>query len=98
MDLEAKNINEMLHNSSVKAVKMLITEPVAFAFGLWILFRMVCDLSLSFGNTNHIRGVAWLERGCGRLTIYFPVHRCYHRFRCQLSPDPEIQADHESKG
>jgi MFS family permease len=38
MDLEAKNINEMLHNSSVKAVKMLITEPVAFAFGLWIAF------------------------------------------------------------
>ena len=38
MDLEAKNIKEMLHNSSVKAVKMLATEPVVFAFGLWIAF------------------------------------------------------------
>lgn len=38
MDLEAKNIKEMLHNSSVKAVKMLVTEPVVFAFGLWIAF------------------------------------------------------------
>lgn len=38
MDLEAKDIKEMLHNSSVKAVHMLITEPVVFAFGLWIAF------------------------------------------------------------
>jgi len=38
MDLDAKNIKEMLHNSSVKAVKMLITEIVVFAFGLWIAF------------------------------------------------------------
>jgi hypothetical protein len=38
MDLEAKDIKEMLHNSSVKAVHMLITEPVVFAFGLWIGF------------------------------------------------------------
>lgn len=38
MDLEAKNLKEMLHNSSVKAVKMLATEPVVFAFGLYIAF------------------------------------------------------------
>jgi hypothetical protein len=38
MDLEAKNIKEMLHNSSIKAVNMLATEPVVFAFGLWIAF------------------------------------------------------------
>ena len=50
---------------------------------------MVCDLSLPFGPTNHIRGEAWLKRGCGGLTIYIPVHRRYHRFRCQLSPDQE---------
>ncbi|KAE8155262.1 major facilitator superfamily domain-containing protein [Aspergillus avenaceus] len=37
-DLEAPNIKVMLHNSSVKAIKMLITEPVVFAFGLWISF------------------------------------------------------------
>jgi len=38
MDLEAKGLKEMLHNSSVKAVKMLITEPVVFSFGFWIAF------------------------------------------------------------
>ncbi|RAH82001.1 MFS transporter [Aspergillus japonicus CBS 114.51] len=37
-DLEAPSLKHMLHNSSVKAIKMLITEPVVFAFGLWIAF------------------------------------------------------------
>jgi MFS family permease len=34
IDFEAKNIKEMLHSSPIKAVHMLITEPVVFAFGL----------------------------------------------------------------
>ncbi|RDW59523.1 hypothetical protein BP6252_12610 [Coleophoma cylindrospora] len=38
MDLEKGTLKEMLYNSSVKAVKMLATEPVVFAFGLWIAF------------------------------------------------------------
>ncbi|TLD34470.1 multidrug resistance protein [Venturia nashicola] len=38
MDLESKGIKGLLHDSSVKAVNMLVTEPVVFAFGLWIAF------------------------------------------------------------
>ncbi|KAJ5698137.1 hypothetical protein N7462_000142 [Penicillium macrosclerotiorum] len=37
-ELEAPGIKHMLHNSSVKAIRMLFTEPVVFAFGLWISF------------------------------------------------------------
>ncbi|KAJ5707903.1 hypothetical protein N7488_007704 [Penicillium malachiteum] len=37
-DLEAPGIKQMLHNSSVKSFRMLFTEPVVFAFGLWISF------------------------------------------------------------
>lgn len=37
-EIEAPGIKEMLHNSSVKAIRMLFTEPVVFAFGLWISF------------------------------------------------------------
>ncbi|KAK1142067.1 hypothetical protein N8T08_008149 [Aspergillus melleus] len=37
-ELEAPGIKEMLHNSSVKAIKMLMTESVVFFFGLWISF------------------------------------------------------------
>ncbi|KAK4953471.1 hypothetical protein LTR66_013649, partial [Elasticomyces elasticus] len=38
MDLQTRGIRDMLHSSSVKAVHMLVTEPVVFAFGLWIAF------------------------------------------------------------
>ncbi|GFF66476.1 hypothetical protein CNMCM6936_006847 [Aspergillus lentulus] len=37
-DLEAPGLKEMLHSSSVKAIHMLVTEPVVLAFGLWISF------------------------------------------------------------
>lgn len=37
-EIEAPGIKQMLHNSSVKAIKMLFSEPVVFAFGLWISF------------------------------------------------------------
>jgi hypothetical protein len=39
MDLEAKDIKEMLHNSSVKAIHMLLAEPFVFSFGIWIGLR-----------------------------------------------------------
>lgn len=38
MEIDAKNIKELLYNSSVKSIHMLVTEPVVFAFGLWIAF------------------------------------------------------------
>lgn len=38
MDIENTDLKAMLHSSSVKAVHMLATEPVVFAFGLWISF------------------------------------------------------------
>ena len=37
-ELEAPGVKQMLHNSSVKAIRMLFTEPVVFFFGLWIAF------------------------------------------------------------
>src|SRR5699024_592830 len=37
-ELEAPGVKHMLHNSSVKAIRMLFTEPVVFFFGLWIAF------------------------------------------------------------
>lgn len=37
-ELEAPTLKHMLHNSSVKAIHMLLTEPAVLAFGLWIGF------------------------------------------------------------
>jgi MFS family permease len=38
IDIENTDLKAKLHSSSVKAVHMLVTEPVVFAFGLWISF------------------------------------------------------------
>ncbi|KAL2813321.1 major facilitator superfamily domain-containing protein [Aspergillus cavernicola] len=38
MELEAPSLKHMLHNSTIKAVRMLATEPAVLAFGLWISF------------------------------------------------------------
>ncbi|KAK7744440.1 hypothetical protein SLS53_003324, partial [Cytospora paraplurivora] len=37
-DIYTPDIKSMLKASSVKAIKMLVTEPVVFSFGLWIAF------------------------------------------------------------
>jgi MFS family permease len=37
-NLEAPSLKHMLHNSSVKAINMLVTEPAVLAFGIWIGF------------------------------------------------------------
>ncbi|KUI72747.1 hypothetical protein VM1G_08300 [Cytospora mali] len=37
-DIYTPDIKSMLKASSLKAIKMLVTEPVVFAFGLWIAF------------------------------------------------------------
>jgi MFS family permease len=37
-DIATPSVKVLLKNSSVKAIQMLITEPVVFAFGLWIGF------------------------------------------------------------
>jgi MFS family permease len=37
-DIYTPDLKSMLRASSVKAIRMLVTEPVVFAFGLWIAF------------------------------------------------------------
>ncbi|CZT00561.1 related to multidrug resistance protein [Rhynchosporium graminicola] len=66
MELEAKNIKEMLHNSSVKAVHMLATEPVVFSFGLWIAFAwFVTFLFLSVIPITFQEKRGWAEGVAG---------------------------------
>lgn len=83
LDLETKDIKEMLHNSSVKAVKMLATEPVVFAFGLWIafawfvtfLFLSVIPITFSEkrGWSEGIAGLPYISL-CIRVTIAFAAN------------------------
>ncbi|KFX96837.1 hypothetical protein O988_05148 [Pseudogymnoascus sp. VKM F-3808] len=66
-DLDARTIKEMLHSSSVKAVKMLVTEPVVLSFGLWIGFAWaVTFLFLSVIPITYQEKRGWNE-GIGGL-------------------------------
>lgn len=64
-DLEAPNVKEMLHASTVKAAKMLVTEPVVFFFGFWISFTwfltflFLSVISITFGDAE--LGKGWSE-------------------------------------
>lgn len=66
-DINTPTIQTMLKASSVKAVKMLVTEPVVFAFGLWIafcwgvVFLFLSVISITFAEKrNWSEGVAGL--------------------------------------
>nr|ALK02040.1 fructose facilitator [Starmerella magnoliae] len=66
-ELESPGLKEMLYNSSVKSVLMLVTEPVVFFFGLWIAFAwfitflFLSVIGITFGEKKHWgEGVAGL--------------------------------------
>jgi MFS family permease len=83
MDLEAHNIKEMLHKSSVKAIQMLVTEPVVFAFGLWIgfawfiTFLFLSVIPITFQETRGwsggIGGLPYISL-CFGVTIAFALN------------------------
>ncbi|KAJ9647023.1 hypothetical protein H2199_002009 [Coniosporium tulheliwenetii] len=67
MDTDTSDLKGMLHTSSVKAVHMLATEPVAFFFGLWIAFAWaVTFLFLSVIPITFQQKRGWAE-GVGGL-------------------------------
>lgn len=73
MDLEARNIKQMLNASSVKAVKMLATEPVVFAFGLWIAFAwFLTFLFLSVIPITFTEKHGWNEGVCKSTSLQLP--------------------------
>ncbi|KAF5861107.1 hypothetical protein ETB97_000618 [Aspergillus alliaceus] len=61
-ELEAPSLKHMLHNSSIKAIHMLVTEPAVLAFGLWIGFAwFVTFLFLSVIPITFQEKRAWSE-------------------------------------
>lgn len=66
-ELEAPGFMDALYSSSVKAIKMLISEPVVFFFGLWISFAwfltflFLSVIGITFSHFKHWgEGVAGL--------------------------------------
>lgn len=74
-ELEAPGIKDMLYNSTVKAVEMLVTEPVVFFFGLWIAFAwfltflFLSVIPITFtekkGWSEGVSGLPYIGLACG---------------------------------
>ncbi|KAJ5484592.1 Major facilitator superfamily domain general substrate transporter [Penicillium expansum] len=105
-DIEAPGLKHMLHNSSVKAVKMLFTEPVVFAFGLWISFAwfltflFLSVIPITFqekrGWNEGISGLPYISL-CLGTTIGFGLHFFQIRKYKSLSANPNIQVAPEAR-
>ena len=74
IDVEISHLKGMLHTSSVKAVHMLVTEPVVFSFGLWIAFAWaVTFLFLSVIPITFQQKRGWAE-GIGECSTTQLLH------------------------
>ena len=65
MDLEAKNIKEMLQHSSIKAACSFVMEPIVFAFGLWIVFTWFVAFPSSVIPITFQQKRGWREGAAG---------------------------------
>lgn len=58
-ELEAPELKDALYNSSVKAIAMLLSEPVVFFFGMWIAFTwfitflFLSVITITFSEQKH---------------------------------------------
>lgn len=98
MDLEAKDLKEMLHNSSIKAVHMLATEPVVFAFGLWIAFAwFVTFLFLSVIPITFAEKRGWSEgvAGLPYISLCIGVTLAFALNFFQIRKYKQIMAEHD---
>jgi MFS family permease len=101
-DVEAPSVKTMLHNSSVKAIKMLMLEPVVLAFGLWISFAwfltflFLSVIPITFhekkGWSEGVSGLPYISL-CIGTTLGFALNflqiRRYNQLRAAGSAQPE---------
>ncbi|GAD92376.1 hypothetical protein PVAR5_0967 [Paecilomyces variotii No. 5] len=105
-ELEAPTLKHALHNSSIKAVHMLITEGAVFAFGLWIgfawfvtfLFLSVIPITFSEkrGWDEGISGLPYISL-CIGTTIGFAANFIQIRKYKAISTSPDHHAVPESR-
>lgn len=89
-ELADPNLKHMLHNSFVKAIHMLVTEPAVLAFGLWIGFAwFVTFLFLSVIPITFQEKRAWSE-GIAGLPYMSLLSGNHHRLRNQFYPNLQI--------
>ncbi|KAK6214502.1 hypothetical protein LQW54_004223 [Pestalotiopsis sp. IQ-011] len=99
-DIYTPNLKAMLKASSVKAIRMLVTEPVVFAFGLWIafcwavvfLFLSVIPITFSEkrGWSEGVSGLPYISLGIGTF-LGWVAHHAQMRKYSNLINDPNVK-------
>jgi len=99
-DIYTPDIKSMLKASSVKAIRMLVTEPVVFAFGLWIafcwavvfLFLSVIPITFSEkrGWSEGVSGLPYISLGIGTFLGWVAHHLQMRKYN-QLQEDPNVR-------
>lgn len=96
-DIDTPGLKAMLKASSVKAIQMLATEPVVFAFGLWIgftwfvvfLFLSVIPITFSEkrGWNEGVAGLPYISLALG-VTLGYAAHQFQMRKFERLHKEP----------
>jgi MFS family permease len=99
-DIYTPDVKSMLKASSVKAIRMLVTEPVVFAFGLWIafcwavVFLFLSVIPITFeekrGWSEGVSGLPYISLAVGTF-LGWAAHHLQMRKYNQLQEDPNIR-------
>lgn len=105
-DIYTPDIKSMLKASSVKAIKMLFTEPVVFSFGLWIAFcwgvtfMFLSVIPITFtekrGWSEGVSGLPYISLAIG-CTIGWGFHHFQMRKYDRLTADPNVVVTPEAR-
>ncbi|KAI1342161.1 major facilitator superfamily domain-containing protein [Xylariaceae sp. FL0016] len=98
-DLDTRSPKEMLKVSSLKAIRMLVTEPVVLAFGLWIgfawfvTFLFLSVIPITFqekrGWSEGVSGLPYICL-CLGTTIGWAAHHLQMRKFNQIQNHPDV--------
>ncbi|KAH8650084.1 major facilitator superfamily domain-containing protein [Xylariales sp. PMI_506] len=96
-DIYTPDLKSMLKASSVKAIRMLVTEPVVFAFGLWIafcwavVFLFLSVIPITFqdkrGWSEGVSGLPYISLGLGTFLAWVAHHFQMRKYN-KLVADP----------
>ena len=108
-DIYTPDVKSMLKASSVKAIRMLVTEPVVFAFGLWIafcwavVFLFLSVIPITFqekrGWNEGVSGLPYISLAIGTLLGWAAHHLQMRKYNAlQADPNTNIVPEHRLYG
>ncbi|SMR51621.1 unnamed protein product [Zymoseptoria tritici ST99CH_3D1] len=105
-DIETPGVKGMLKASSVKAIRMLVTEPVVFSFGLWIgfcwfvVFLFLSVIPITFqekrGWSEGVSGLPYISLAIGTV-LGWAAHHLQMRKYEKIMEDPDRKATPEDR-